>query len=255
MTDFLLMRLYGPLASWGEIAVGETRHSSVHPSRSALLGLLGSALGIRRDDDKGQHALNHGYRFGIRLECVGTPLRDYHTIQTGVPARKSYFRTRRQELAADTLGTILSTREYRCDSMAIVAVEKLDGAPADLISLASALRSPYFPLYLGRKSCPLAVPLMPQILSVENLRDALDGVEFPSMLSLADNRHTNQVWPSQHDRRAFRPDTVRYYWEDGMLAGMDADFDSWRHDQPLSRKRWQFTPRREWVALKEAKEP
>ena len=46
MTDYLLLRLYGPLASWGEIAVGESRHSAVQPSRSALLGLLGAALGI-----------------------------------------------------------------------------------------------------------------------------------------------------------------------------------------------------------------
>jgi CRISPR system Cascade subunit CasD len=35
--EYLLFRLYGPMASWGEIAVGEMRHSEVKPSKSALL--------------------------------------------------------------------------------------------------------------------------------------------------------------------------------------------------------------------------
>ncbi|CBL44345.1 CRISPR-associated protein, CT1976 [gamma proteobacterium HdN1] len=255
MTDYLLLRLYGPLASWGEIAVGESRHSAVHPSRSALLGLLGAALGIERHDDAGQQALIQGYRFGIKLECVGSPLRDYHTVQTGVPPRKFQFRSRRQELAADKIDTILSTREYRCDSLALVAVEAMPGAPVNLISLAEALRRPHFALYLGRKSCPLALPLLPQVISAPSLRVALDGVEWPSLLGLLDRRQPKQAWPTRGDRQAFRSGQTRYYWEDGMQAGMQPSFDAWRHDQPLSRPRWQFSPRREWVALDEGDRP
>ena len=138
MTDYLLLRLYGPMASWGEIAVGESRHSAVHPSRSALLGLLGTALGIERSDEAGQCALVEGYRFGIKLQSAGSPLRDYHTVQVGVAPRKFQFRSRRQELAADKVETILSSREYRCDSLALVAVEVLPDAPAGLDDLAQA---------------------------------------------------------------------------------------------------------------------
>jgi CRISPR system Cascade subunit CasD len=254
MTDYLLLRLYGPLASWGEIAVGESRHSAVHPSRSALLGLLGAALGIERGDEAGQQALACGYRFCIKLECAGSPLRDYHTVQVGVPPRKFQFRSRRQELAADKVDTILSAREYRCDSLALVVVEALPGAPAGLDELAQALRYPHFSLYLGRKSCPLALPLMPQRVSAASLRELLDGVELPSLLGLFDRRQPQQVWPNRQDRQAFRQGRVRYYWEEGMEAGMKPSFDSWRHDQPLSRSRWQFAPRREWVALGEGEQ-
>ena len=251
MTDYLLLRLYGPLASWGEIAVGELRHSAVHPSRSALLGLLAAALGIERSDETAQQALTAGYRFGIKLECTGSPLRDYHTVQVGVPPRKFQFRSRRQELAADKVETILSAREYRCDSLALVAVEALSGAPVDLDDLARALRQPHFALYLGRKSCPLALPLLPQRVSAATLREALDSARLPSLLGLLDRRESGQTWPSRQDRQFLRPGPARYYWEDGMEAGMEASFDSWRHDQPLSRSRWQFAPRREWVALSE----
>jgi CRISPR system Cascade subunit CasD len=38
MRDYLLFRLYGPLAAWGDIAVGEYRPSFAHPSKSAIIG-------------------------------------------------------------------------------------------------------------------------------------------------------------------------------------------------------------------------
>ena len=238
MADYLLLRLYGPLASWGEIAVGETRHSAVHPSRSALLGLLGAALGIERDDDAGQLALSQGYRFGIKLERVGSPLRDYHTVQTGVAPRKVSFRSRRQELLAEKRDTVLSTREYRCDSLALVAVEALPTARWGFDQLASALRHPHYPLYLGRKSCPLALPLAPVRVSAATLREAFDRAEPSALLE-------------RYFRQALLSRQHRYYWEDGMLPGMPASFASVRHDQPLSRRHWQFEPRREWVAMEE----
>ncbi|SDN37040.1 type I-E CRISPR-associated protein Cas5/CasD [Pseudomonas jinjuensis] len=254
MTEYLLLRLYGPLASWGEIAVGESRHSAVHPSKSALLGLLAAALGVERDDEVAQQALAQGYRFGIKLECIGTPLRDYHTVQSGVPPRKTRFRSRRQELAADKVGTLLSAREYRCDSLALVAVEALDQAPHSLEKLAEALRQPHFSLYLGRKSCPLALPLAPRVQGAESLRQVLDEVPWHSLLALL-GHDPQQAWPTPTDRHALRPGQTRYYWEDGMQAGMSASFDSVRHDQPVSRRRWQFAPRRELVFLAGGKQP
>ncbi|MGL4603678.1 MAG: CRISPR-associated protein Cas5, partial [Iodobacter sp.] len=57
MSPYLVFRLYGAMASFGEIAVGELRHSAAYPSRSALLGLLGAALGIARSNEAGQQAL------------------------------------------------------------------------------------------------------------------------------------------------------------------------------------------------------
>lgn len=249
MTEYLLLRLYGPLASWGEIAVGETRHSAVQPSRSALLGLLGAALGIERSDATGQQALSAGYRFGIKLECTGSPLRDYHTVQVGVPPRKFQFRSRRQELAAAKVETMLTSREYRCDSLALVAVEALPGAPVALAQLAEALRKPRFTLYLGRKSCPLALPLSPRLASALSLKELFSMAQLPSLLALADPRPDTATWPNRLDVRLLRPGQPRFYWEDGMSAGMTASYESQRHDQPLSRQRWQFTARREWVAL------
>ena len=249
MADYLVFRLYGPLASWGEIAVGESRHSAVYPSKSALLGLLGAAVGVRRDDDAGQQALFSGYRFGIKLISAGTPLRDYHTVQSPAQQRNVRYRTRRQELADPSrVGTLLSTREYRCDSISVVAAEALPEARWSLPELTEALREPHFPLYLGRKSCPPALPLMPQLVSAENLQVAIKNATQPSLLALL-SRNPEQAWPSQADTRVLRPSTARLCWEEGMASGMAEGMQIMRHDQPLSRRRWQFAPRREWVCL------
>lgn len=255
MGDYVVFRLYGPMASWGEIAVGESRHSAVYPSKSALIGLLGAALGIRRDDEAAQTTLAEGYRFGIKLLAAGSPLRDYHTVQAPPQQKKMRYRTRRQEVAdPDRLGTLLSAREYRCDSVAVVAVHMLPNAPYSLADLLGALERPHFPLYLGRKSCPLAVPLQAQLISAKSVRAALDNVSLHSLTALATSKRPELVeWPSDTDRYALRLNNkaVRYYWEDDMDAGMQASMSLVRHDQPISRQRWQFAPRREHVFLTE----
>lgn len=250
MTEYLLFRLYGSMASWGEIAVGESRHSAAHPSRSALVGLLGAALGLRRDEDAAQQALIDGYRFAVKIESAGTPLRDYHTVQAPPARRNVVYRTRSQELRnRQVLETLLSTREYRCDALATVAVEALDAARWKLGELAEALRRPVFPLYLGRKSCPPALPLAPEVVHAANLREAF-ATRQRSLAALA--RQFGKIdaeWPTREDVRTLRlrREAVRYCWEDGMEAGMEPDLQTVRVDQPLSRRRWQFAPRRESV--------
>ncbi|NMG44762.1 type I-E CRISPR-associated protein Cas5/CasD [Aromatoleum toluvorans] len=258
MAEYLVFRLYGPMASWGEIAVGESRHSASQPSRSALLGLLGAALGVRREDDDAQARLNAGYRFGIKLHATGHPLRDYHTVQAGPQLKKLTYRTRRQELALPTreqLGTLLSAREYRCDAFATVAVGTTPEAPWSLGRLTEALRYPAFPLYLGRKSCPLSAPLAPRVAEFDSLKSALDAFDaspFPELDKDA-TRASNiaQRWLKLGSGQA------RYYWDEAwgveaLAPDSPATMSLTRHDTPTSRRRWQFSPRQEFMRLEDA---
>ena len=98
MRRFLVFRLYGTMAAWGDIAVGEQRPSTPHPSKSAILGLLAAALGIRRHEDDKHQSLADGYGYAVRVDAAGVLLRDYHTTQ--VPestSRLRHLRTRRDE--------------------------------------------------------------------------------------------------------------------------------------------------------------
>ena len=248
MREYLVFRLYGPMASWGELAVGEQRVSADHPSRSALLGLLGAALGVRRDDEAGQQALGRGYRFGVKLIAAGMPLRDYHTVQWPDIPKKFAYRTRRQEMRDKAkLNTILTSREYRSDSLSVVAVVAAPDAPHGLAALADALRYPVFMPYLGRKSCPLALPLDPRLGGFDTLKQALDSRDdepFVPGVDLDDDESLSIDIDLDKDRQA------RYFWDEAMAdIGMDATLQLTRHDQPLSRRRWQFEPRRELAYL------
>lgn len=266
MPRYLVFRLYGPMCSWGEIAVGESRHTADHPSRSALLGLFGAALGIERSDEDGQNALSASWRFGLKLWSPGTLLRDYHTVQAPRSARKIKHRTRRQELFAPNINTLLSTREYRLDSVCIVAAEGTPEARWSLGDMQTALRTPRFTLYLGRKSCPLALPLAPTVVVADNLREALNTAHLPmaDLPFFQRKRHapgqsaeTETVWPAPVDRHRLSLGAPRFYWEQGMVSvgetvpggAMAPSLEFIRHDQPLSRRRWQFGPRREWACL------
>ena len=50
-----------------------------------------------------------------------TMLADYHTAQVPPARRGRVFRTRREELSASDLGTILSRRDYHVDLVVFVA--------------------------------------------------------------------------------------------------------------------------------------
>lgn len=258
MSEYLVFRLYGPMASWGEIAVGESRHSATYPSRSALLGLLGAALGVERDDEDGQQALFSGYRLAVKMILPGSPMRDYHTVQA--PPGKARFRTRRHELNADAgkLGTLLSMREYRCDALAVIVAEALPQARWSLSEVREALLHPRFTLYLGRKSCPLALPLDPQLIAAENVWQAADSSRQYSLAALLGSKYKpeklQQPWPSSHDEFLLRPAETRLYWEEQMSSGQNPQMQLVRNDQPLHRGRWQFAPRREWMAVVRNKE-
>ena len=238
MTEYLVFRLYGPMVSWGDVAVGTYRPTFDHPSKSAVMGLLAAAIGIRRDEDIKLRTLAESYNFAVRVDASGTMLRDYHTSQvpsSGSGRNKKYFATRKDELAASQkdMKTILSTRDYYCDAVYNVCLwGKSDEVPHSLENLAQKLKEPEFVLYLGRKSCPLALPIDAKVVSGANIRDAFDMMNSDDLLD-----------GLQKD------ESMRLYWEGTHDAGVPAMHTITRRDDPLSRKRWQFADRHEHFAV------
>jgi CRISPR system Cascade subunit CasD len=240
MPEFLVFRLYGPLAAWGDIAVGEVRRSAPNPSRSAVLGLVSAAFGIQRDEPEKLSTLFNGYDLAVKVLSVGTMLKDYHTVQVPDSAGKRRYYTRRDEIifGRDRIGTILTTREYRCDALSIIALRPRITAPYSLHEIQAKLIRPEYVLYLGRKSCPLSLPLKPQILTTEGFKAALDNAQFPPIVSTHDG--------SDISNRYIAEIPVRYYWEN-EAGDMTPQQTHERYDEPISRTRWQFAPRKEYL--------
>lgn len=237
MPDFLVFQLYGAMASWGNIAVGEHRPSLGHPTKSAINGLLAAALGIDRGEEEKHLQLAQHYGIAVCVLASGELLRDYHTVQ--VPEGKRGYASRRDELMLDPLNlhTILSQRDYRTDVFYEVAIWYRRKNPLyTLDAIRERLLNPYFTLYLGRKSCPICLPLNPIVFTNSSLRQAFDA--FPI--------NDAKIWKD----RIEAGELISYYWESGLsddeLGDLKAGMVYPRRDQVSSRKRWQFTNRDEF---------
>lgn len=177
MQDFLILQLNGPLQSWGRESYEGFRPSELFPGRSALLGIIAACLGIERIDQQSQADLARSVLFAVRVDTVkddrGKPLRrqkltDYHTV---LDARKEY-----RGLASQK-DTIQTWREYWQDSRYTVAVWSTDTPVYSLERIRDALKKPVFTPVLGRKSCPIARPLLEASIKADGCESALLMVE------------------------------------------------------------------------------
>ncbi len=230
MPQLLLFTLYAPMAACGEIAVGERRMGWRRPARSAVLGLVGAALGLKRDDGPAHEALEAGYGYGVRTDVPGRPFVDYHSIQVAPQRKGRRFETRRLELKAEKLETALSRREYRADALYTAALWARRAAPYSLEALAEALRRPRFTLYFGRKSAPFGLPLAPCVVEAEDLVGAFASRAWPACLCA--------LAPGETAELAFDLDA----------PGMTPERIESRRDRIAARERWQFAVREEGIA-------
>jgi len=216
MQRYLIFSLTASLGAMGELAGHERRGSLVWPGRSAILGLLGAAMGIDRNGD---FSALDTLDLAVAVFDSGTPLRDYNTVETVPSAAAKRPNSRPEALAAarGRTNTTITLRDYRAGALYGVAVWG-DG----LKELATALRQPHYTLYLGRKSCPLAAPPGAKVVEAEHIEAALTQLDPPPWCRL--------------DRQG-RPITART-----LICG--ADEGETVHDVPTNRRLWHFAPRR-----------
>lgn len=222
--EHLVFRLAGVLAAFGQPAIGERRPVWDTPSKSGVLGLVAAAMGLRRDDRQRLHALQEQLGYGVRLDGVGWPARDFQTAQ--VP-RGSGFSTRRHELLAPDLSTVPSDRRYQADVSFTVALWNRTADAADLNAISAALKQPHFVLYLGRKSCPLSSPPRPRVVS---------GADLNAVFAAYDRQEAVGTLPP--------PPQPAPIWLDADVGDADVG-DRRRRDLVRDRERWLFAYRLE----------
>jgi len=191
----LLLRLEGPMQSWGYRSRFDYRDTALEPTRSGVIGLICAAMGIARGEDISRF---DPIRMGVRVDKQGKLERDYHTALDVIKADGS------------GKDTVVSYRDYLADASFSVGLESSDRTLLDKI--AEALQSPIWPLFLGRKAFPLAVPpvrfsdtakpgtLEEHLLSGEsNKRVVLETV---------DGERTQHDWPLCFGERRFKPRSI-----------------------------------------------
>lgn len=141
----LLLRLAGPMQSWGTASRFDQRDTGKEPSKSGVIGLLAAALGIDRENWADLEPLTH-LSMGVRHDRSGVPKRDYQTAQSIISADRSKIHE-----------TAVTTRDYLADATFLVGLECRDRAL--LSKCEAALLDPVWPLGLGRKSYVPSEPI------------------------------------------------------------------------------------------------
>lgn len=172
------LKLKGPLQSWGEQARWDIRDTSNMPAKSAIIGILGCCMGYPRGDRR-LATLSEQIHIAVRADRAGRLMTDFHTVQgtdgvmlnaAGKPRGKS--------------GTIITPKQYLQDAEFTVL---LWGEEQTLLDCEYALRHPVWPPFLGRRSCVPSVPLLPKILEVQSIEEAIcmfDEEEYDTLVSV-----------------------------------------------------------------------
>ncbi|WP_296205499.1 type I-E CRISPR-associated protein Cas5/CasD [uncultured Corynebacterium sp.] len=155
MTSSLLLLLKGPMQSWGDESRYATRTTASTPSKSGIVGLIAAAQGRRRTDTI--EDLAH-LRLAVRVDQSGSLLRDYQTAQPWQRDPKASAK--------------LITRYFLSDAAFVVAVEAEDRSLLE--GFAEVLNDPVYPLFMGRRSCPVPPNLVLGIVD-KPLVEALQG--------------------------------------------------------------------------------
>lgn len=139
----LLLRLHGPMQSYGIESRFEFRETTLEPTKSAVVGLLCCALG--RDRSEPIDDLT-SLDMAVRVDAQGRIDEDFHTAQNVITAQGSIKEAQ------------LSYRYYLHDSSFLVGLQSENRAVLE--RLHAALKAPYWILFLGRKSCPPSLPIV-----------------------------------------------------------------------------------------------
>lgn len=160
---------------------------------SGVLGLVCAALG--RDRSEPIDDLTE-LRMGVRVDREGVPMRDYQTATGVVTAAGKTERER----------TVVSPRYYLSDAVFLVGLE---GDRAVLERIHAALRQPFWPLALGRKSFVPSVPVhLPGGLVEAALQPAL--LQWPLLVGV--DRKVGQL-----------PESRRFVLEDDAEGSIRLD--------------------------------
>ena len=196
----LLLRLEGPMQSWGYRSRFDYRDTALEPTRSGVIGLICAAMGIARGEDISRF---DAIQMGVRVDKPGRLERDYHTALDVIKADGS------------GTDTVQSWRDFLADASFTVGLQSSDKELLDDIE--KCLRSPIWPLFLGRKAFPLAAPPIDPsgVIRPGGLEEHLlsGNLNRRVVLETPDGERTQHDWPLCFGERRFKPRSIHTRFE------------------------------------------
>jgi CRISPR system Cascade subunit CasD len=181
----LVLRFDAPLVSFGAPAIDQNGFVQRFPALSMLTGLVANALGWEHRDVDRLEGLQERLRYAARIDRAGEALVDYQTADLGLDwmlPEKAGWTTRGGlvgRAGASCEATHQRYRHYRADSLCTVAFTVLGDDYPSSDNIAEALREPARPLFIGRKCCLPAAPLLLTTVDAPSLLDVLATLPRP----------------------------------------------------------------------------
>ncbi|MEQ8964700.1 MAG: type I-E CRISPR-associated protein Cas5/CasD [Azospirillaceae bacterium] len=189
MPRYLLLTLDGPLQAYGAPAVDQHGVIDPFPGTALLTGLIANALGWTHGETDRLQALQDRLVHAALAVDPGEALVDFQTADLGQPymsddlAWTTRHRLERRKGGSAAEATTIRRRHYRAGALTRVALTlEPETAPGtgpggpDLDAVAAALARPARPLFLGRKACLPATPLLPPDGAIVEAADLLDAL-------------------------------------------------------------------------------
>ncbi|MEW6669263.1 MAG: type I-E CRISPR-associated protein Cas5/CasD [Thermodesulfobacteriota bacterium] len=232
----LLLRLEGPLQSWGLRARWSRRDTGPEPTKSAIIGLLGCAAGILRPDwrsdaepDRSLEEWDNVLNFSVRIDRPGMIETDYHTVQGRFWQANGKMKTGSSVSGAipdkadgEPPHTEITWRDYLHDAAFLVALivkPEHQSANKDLVGkLKSHLENPKWPLYLGRRACVPSRPVFDRLANeYQDMEAALRAEPWAVPQSLKERKSIQKdkrglkllAWLECSDGEYERQDAIR----------------------------------------------
>lgn len=191
MFSVLKLVLSAPLQSYGIDSRWDSRDTNSYPTKSAIVGMLGSAFGYQRGDNR-LDILNDNISVNIRVDKPGYRLEDLQVVNWDVKAAQGGKRKGKGDAHP------LLYKYYIQDAIFTVYISSNE----DLINeIYSALKNPVWPIYLGRKSCTPTYPILsePPVHGVTDIKTFI--VNSSIILEdrviegfLKENRDSDKIW-------------------------------------------------------------
>lgn len=162
----LVLRLDAPLLSFGTVIIDQHGFIDRFPGTAMLCGLIGNALGWHHCHSDRLQGLQARIVYSARWDVPPQKTVDYHTADLGQPhLRGEGWTTRgrpehRGGGPAAKLGIHQRYRHYWVDGLMTVVLGLTGEGDPTLSSVRAALERPARPLFIGRKACLPARPLL-----------------------------------------------------------------------------------------------
>lgn len=198
----VVFRVCAPVVTWRNTPQMDVVYTETMPTKSAVIGMICSAMGADRTDDHITEKVNHGV-MTVRLDKTGIRINELKSQKQTIAANGNKGKT------------ILAHQEIMSDVCNVIALQYTDEDFSQKV--VDALKKPKRFMYFGSKSCPANSIHMEPHLTDETSEEAARNADWcplvshrPSNTGAEIDIVTTSSWddpyqiPVHDERRSFR---------------------------------------------------